>query len=63
MMANTKLVPTDSSSPLEKLEYEHAILYAAYQERVSEIKGLQELIGKYMDVFGAIEVAMKGVLK
>lgn len=55
--------PGESSTPLEKLQYDHAILYAAYQQRAKELEELQELMACFQEAFGAVEKAIKGVLK
>lgn len=55
-------VPTESSSPLEKLQYDYAKLYAAYQQRGKEVEELAQIIGRFQGAFGVIESEIAGVL-
>tara|TARA_R110002051_G_scaffold51923_2_gene99047 strand:- start:353 stop:544 length:192 start_codon:yes stop_codon:yes gene_type:complete len=62
-MGSSKLpVPTESSSPYDKLQYDYATLYAAYQERGKELEELAQMIGKFQGAFSDIDKATKGVL-
>lgn len=56
-------VPTESSTEVEKLQYELAECHAAYKARGKQIEELEAVVLKFQEAFGAIDREMQGVLR
>lgn len=63
MTQNTRPVPTEDSTSLEKLEYEHAVLYEAYQKRGEELKEVEKHCVQLQNALNAITSHLSDVLR
>lgn len=60
---NSKPIPAPDAPELERLQYEHAVLYAAYQQRGKELQELQALVVHLQNTLGQVESVIKGALR
>lgn len=62
LTVNSRPIPTEDSTDLQRLQYDYAKLYQAYQDRGKELEGLAKIIGKFQGAFGKIDKAIMEVL-